>query len=102
VDVVDVAVVVVVDVVARRLVEVRPDVRGQVRVLDVRARVDHGDGDALAGRDVPGGGQVDDRVGRDGPLLSGAWVQGRGDGRVRGQRDDEAGQQTENGDAGAR
>ena len=64
VDVVDVAVAVVVDAVARtaraRLAWVRPDVRREVGVVPVHARVDHRDDNRRAsGRGRPGLGSVD-------------------------------------------
>ena len=67
VDVVDVAVAVVVDAVARtaraRLARVRPDVRREIGVVPVHARVDHRDDNRRAsGRGRPGLGSVDVRI----------------------------------------
>jgi len=76
VDVVDIAVVVVVDPVARGLAEVRPDVGGEVGVAQSRAGVDDRDGDALAFGELPGAGQVQQGAGRDRPLLSLAGIVG--------------------------
>src|SRR5262249_24208377 len=60
VDVIDVAVVVVVDAVAGDFAGVGPDVGGQVGVVVVDAALDDGDGDAAgAGGRVPGLGGVD-------------------------------------------
>ena len=54
VDVVDVAVAVVVDAVARDLAEVGPDVRRQVGVIELDPAVDDRDRDARALRERPG------------------------------------------------
>src|SRR5262245_41523900 len=64
VDVVDEAVVVVVDAVAGDLAGIRIDVGGQVRVSEINAAVQHADDHrAAAGGDVPGLGSIDVRVG---------------------------------------
>ena len=97
VDVVDVAVAVVVDAVARHLVEVGPDVRREVRVVEPRAGVDHGDDDARATRDLPRGREVEHGVGRHCPLLRAARVPDRA-GR-RGHRDADGGGGEEHGRA---
>ena len=60
VDVVDVAVVIVVEVVVGDFVGVDPEVGGQVGVGEVHAGVDDGDDDGgAAGGDAPGFGSVD-------------------------------------------
>src|SRR5262249_25838466 len=59
-DVIDVAVAVVVDAVARDFERVRPDIRRQVRVGVVHTSVDHGDENVgRTGRDLPRLGSVD-------------------------------------------
>src|SRR2546428_2970400 len=64
-DVMDEAVPVIVDSVARDLVRVRPDIRRQVRVVVIGARVDDGHEDAAApGGDAPGALGVDIGSGR--------------------------------------
>ena len=70
-DVVDVAVVVVVDVVVRLLARVAEDVRGQIGVIDLDSVVDHGDRDRRAALlDVPGAAETGVRV-RDSGNLAG-------------------------------
>ena len=70
VDVVDEAVAVVVDAVARDLAEVRPHVRRQVRVLDPGAAVDHGHRHAGTLGELPRARQVEHRPWSDRPLLA--------------------------------
>ena len=77
-DVIDVAVVVVVGAVAGDLVEVGPDVRRQVRVLQPCAGVDDRDGDAGGVGELPRAGQVEHAAVRDRPLVVLAVVGARG------------------------
>ena len=65
IDVVDEAVCIVVDAVARRLAWVAPDVRGEVRMVVVDTGVDHGDDHrSRSGGDVPRRRGVDVGVGK--------------------------------------
>ena len=79
--VVDVAVGVVVDPVAGNLGEVRPGVRRQVRVVEAHPGVHHGHDDARALGQRPRAGEVEQRVGRDRPLLALQGVGRRAGGR---------------------
>jgi hypothetical protein len=66
VDVVDLAVAVVVESVARRLSRIRPELRGEVRVADVEAGVEDGHDRAVAHLDAPGLRRVDVGASRPG------------------------------------
>jgi hypothetical protein len=70
VHVVDVAVAVVVDSVAGSLVEVRPDVRAQVDVVQPGAGVKDRDRHAAAFGEIPGIGQVEHSAGGNRPLVT--------------------------------
>ena len=80
VDVIDVAVVVVVDAVSGDLAGICPDVVGKVGVVSVDAAVDNGDDDRSAGTGaIPGCGCVDAVGAEESPERSGIRVVGRGD-----------------------